>query len=512
MSVGKKVRRPKLYRNKFNLSHERRLSADMFYLYPVLVDDVIPGDIWRIGNEIVVRMNPLVAPIMHEINVFIHYYFVPNRLLWDQWEDYITGGRDGNFVAPEPRVPVISFSCGSLYDHLGFGDISNSSSTFLNVPLAYPLYAYNLIFNEYYRDPNLEDPVSLYFVDDTKPNSLHVRCWEKDYFTSMLPWQQRGDAPSIPITFEGTVPLNWGPFRSSPFDNSQVVQVYPGNVEIGATSVPATTLLSQWFDTARLDVSELNDVSYTFDVNDMRLMFQIQKYLERNARVGPRYVEQLRGRYGSSPTDDRLQRPEYIGGSKTPIIISEVLQTSETTINSPQGRMAGHGLSADRTYCGTYKCREHGVIMGIMSIMPKPMYMQGVDRVWLKSDKFDYPHPEFVNLSEQAVKQSEIYNLSDATDRIIGYQGRYDEYRWKRSTVHGLFRTTSFMSWHMARSFDDPPTLNLDLVRPNFSERDYLKRGLAVDSEDMFLITLGNKCHVTRSLPYMAEPGLIDHN
>lgn len=522
----KTVVRPKIRRNKFDLSHEKRLTADMFWLIPVLLDDCIPGDHWKIGNEVVVRMNPLVAPIMHEINLFVHYYFVPYRLLWDQWENFITGGQDGNFVADIPRFPNLHASLcesGSLWDYFGFNIMPSGgdfllSDMLIKFPVAFPLRAYNMIWNEFYRDPNLDSPVNIESYDSSNIDyvGLRLRCWEKDYFTSMLPWQQRGQTPGFPVHINDTSAefnMAWRSYQQTTIgSNYMSPSNYFGKylLEMSGTVAGSQDEINDVFN----DNVVRNSGYGEFDVSDLRLAFQIQKFLERNARVGYRYVEQLKAGYNAWPRDDRLQRPEYIGGSKTPIVISEVLQTSASVDGqTSQGNMAGHGLSADRTFVGSYRVQEHGLIMGIMSILPKPMYSQGIDRVWLKDTKYDFYRNEFAHLSEQAVYTEELYNYQPApVDRILGYQGRWDEHRFKRNSVHGKFLTDlDFQAWHMARKFASTPTLNSDLVRPNYNERQALKRCLAATTEPMFLISFGNKCHVTRGMPFMSTPGLVDH-
>jgi len=521
----KRTLRRAVRRNKFDLSHEKRLTADMFMLTPVLLDDCIPGDVWRIGNEIIIRMNPLVAPFMHEVNCYVHYYFVPYRLLWQDWEKFMTGGQDGKYTAELPRQTNGNRTESSLWDYFGFNVLSGSQTIAKN-PLVFPRRAYNFIYNNFYRDPNIMPEVDLDWTNDPTKD-LHVRCWEKDYFTSMLPWQQRGTAPSIDIQLlnaNAKAIFNQrmiqygdinGAYYSFGLDGGNGVPFrlvptgIPNNMsqnDINAANNTITNALNN-------NTINLSDVSTVgFDVKDIRMAFAVQRFLERNARGGARYVEFLKNQYNAFPRDDRLQRPEYIGGTKTPIIISEVLQTSSSDASTPQGNMAGHGLSADRTYAASYKVQEHGLIMGIMSIMPRTMYSQGIDRVWLKDSKYDFYFDVFANLSEQAVYVEELYNYGPSPiDRVIGYQGRYDEYRYKRNTVHGKFRT-DFEYWHLGRKFANHPTLNADLVRANDQERYDMKRIMAVPSEPMFLITFGNRCHVTRGMPYIAEPGLIDHN
>jgi len=501
----------------------------------------VPGDKWQVGNEIVLRMNPLVVPLMHEINVWVHYFFTPLRLVEKVWEDFITGGKDGDFVGELSKHETGDLTPGSLWDHLGYNTVADNDWTKLVVkPTAFARRAYNLTFNEYYRDQNVTDPVDLDWVNPATKD-LHVRSWEKDYFTSMLPWQQRGQAPALPLNImsnagravfseqmnriggglaPGAMPTFYygGLFLQasgpSPAGEGNRVGVYINqNTTEGITPAQNAAInnFRAFLNNNHIILDE--DAITTFDVSDLRIAFQVQKFLERNARTGARYVEFLKAHFPAWPRDDRLQRPEYIGGSKTPIVISEVLQTSQTSADSPQGNLAGHGISADRTFCGSYSVQEHGIIMGIMSIMPRTMYQQGIDRVWLQESRYDFYFPEFANLSEQAVMQPELFNLPGAQkEKVIGYQGRWDEYRYKRNTVHGLFRDDAyFSSWAIARKFGSPPTLNEDLIRPNAAERLAMKRFLAVPSEPAFVITFGNKCHVTRPMPYIAEPGLIDH-
>ena len=253
-----------------------------------------------------------------------------------------------------------------------------------------------------------------------------------------------------------------------------------------------------------VDLSEAT----TFNVSDLRLAFQIQKWMERNARAGVRYVEFLGAHFGVHPRDDRLQRPEYLGGSKNPVIISEVLQTSSTDTESPQGNLAGHGISVGQTFCASYFAQEFGLIMGIMSVMPKPAYQQGIDRQWLRQTRYDFYFPEFANLSEQAIERVELYasTVEAENKTIFGYQGRYDEMRVKRNMVCSLMRT-DFNYWHMGRIFSSAPALN-----ETFIDCDATKRIFAAPSEPGLIIDVGNRIRAIRPMPIQSEPGLIDHN
>jgi len=528
----------------FDLSYEKKLTCDFGQLIPIMCDEVVPGDRFTIGNEVVIRFQPLVAPILHEINCYVHYFFVPYRLLWDKWEDFITGGVKGDFEADLPLwIPGNvdeSVSKNSLWDYFGFPIIDDiRTSDIGQFPLDFPRRAYNFIWNEYYRDQNLqrqyrykEDQVTGVDIDKFRMNgegdsgSILFRNWEKDYFTSSLPWQQRGTAPALPIT--GVIPVDWN------------LPALPGgvNIPLGQT-VPVTGAFNDYYNnpgdavvrgnaTAGSHVAKLNrnqnagleqyssidlGEATTFNVADLRLAFQIQKWLERNARGGARYTEFLKAHFGVYPRDERLQRPEYIGGSKSPIIISEVLQTSRTDQGqSPQGNLAGHGITADRTFCGKYRATEYGLIMGIMSIMPRSAYQQGIDRQWLRKTKYDFYFREFANLSEQAIETREIYvtNNKDQNMKILGYQGRYDEMRVKRNMVVSEMRDT-FNYWHLGRVFSGPPLLNESFISLQNSLPS-LKRVFAVQNRPGIIVNFGNLIKAVRPMPIQAEPGLIDHN
>ena len=483
-------------RSVFDLSYEKKLTCDMAQLIPVMCDEVVPGDVFKIGNQAVVRFQPLVAPILHEINMYVHYFFVPYRILWDDWEDFISGGVDGQFADPIPEWDPTLTTEGSLWDFFGFPVGVDPNGAY---PLDFPRRAYNLVYNEYYRDENLQTEVAL--TNETILN----RAWEKDYFTSALPWQQRGTAPALPISGSTSAVFSSGMISAN--GGLMTVQYNSsagGNNLYGAGINPSNIK-------AALDrnVVDLSNAS-TFDIADLRLAFQIQKWMERNARAGVRYTEFLRAHFGVSPRDERLQRPEYIGGSKAPCIISEVLQTSSTDSTTPQGNLAGHGITVSDAYCGKYHAQEFGLIIGIMSIMPRSAYSQGIDKQWLRKTKYDFYFPEFANLSEQAILNAEICatgTLSHNQD-IFGYQGRYDEMRTKNSQIVSGMRTT-FDYWHLGRQFDtgSPPVLNEDFIKcvPR-------KDIFAVPSEPGLIVNFANIIKAFRPLPYMAVPGLIDHN
>ena len=474
-------------KSAFNLSYEKKFTCDFGQLIPVMCDEVVPGDFFKIGNQMVIRFQPLVAPILHEINVYVHYFFVPYRLLWDDWEDFITGGVTGDLTPTIPTwspTPTTGNALNSLWDYLGFptGIIPAGA-----LPLDFPRRAYNMVWNEYYRDETLQTEVAL------TNEAILLRNWAKDYFTSSLTSQQRGTAPALPIT--GTTHA-----------------VFSAGYVSGVASVTYDSINHAPASDARImlnnNVVDLSSAS-PLDIADLRIAFQIQKWMERNNRAGARYTEFLQAHFCVSPKDLRLQRPEYIGGSKAPVIVSEVLQTSSTDTESPQGNLAGHALTVSEAYCGKYHAEEYGLIIGLMSVMPKASYSQGINRQWLRRTKYDFYFPEFANLSEQAIERAEIYASAVEAENLtlFGFQGRYDEMRIKQNMIVSEMRDT-FDYWHCGRQFASAPLLNSSFVECNPSS---LKRIFASTDSPGLIVSFGNLIKAVRPLPIQAEPGLIDH-
>jgi hypothetical protein len=504
-------------RSVFDLSHVRKFDCDMGELVPILVEDVIPGDVWSINNEVVLRFHqPLFAPLLHEVNVFVHYFFVPYRILWDNgkvrfghdlestadfpgsWELFLSGGKNGTVTYSLPRTDVGSHTAQRCMDFLfGVRDIGGAL-TGIEQPVIWPLAAYARIFNEYYRNQTFQDEVA---PSSLGAETLFLRNWERDYFTSSLPWQQRGTAPALPVTgishavWDGAL-FDSGAGTETLTTTAPLVKLYGGSAggAVAARSV---------FNANDVDLSSAT----TFDISDLRLAFQLQRWLERNARAGVRYTEMLRSHFNVAPRDERLDRPEYIGGSKSPVIFSEVLQTGESG-TTPQGHLAGHGLAVNRQFCSRYRVQEFGLIMGIMSVMPRTAYQQGINRMWLKDTKYDYYWPEFAHLSERPIWSQEVYCESSAAAHnrdVFGYQGMYDEYRYRGSSVHGSLRST-LDYWHLGRQFASRPALNESFLQ-------------CIPRKDIYpaptlpgmLVNFGNDVRVARPMPVIADPGLLDH-
>lgn len=503
-------------RSVFDLSHEHVLTCDMGQLIPVLSMDMVPGDKFEVSTDLLVRFQPILAPIMHPVNAYIHTFFVPYRILWpkvdesgNDWESFISGGVDGLNAAVLPRwnVSASNHDVGSLWDYLGFPTWSaatNFSTQFPDAiaPVAFPLWAYQMIWREYYRDETLQA------VEPLSYETLRHRAWKKDYFASALPWQQRGTAPAFPVSGS----------TSAVFPSGIAVNS-AGGVAVNAVSstTPATNFLVNDANGAANTRLTLNnntvDLSsaVTFDVADLRYAVQLQRWLERNARAGVRYTEFLHSHFGVSPSDSRLQRPEYVGGVKMPVIVSEVLQTSASnTQPTPLATMAGHGISVDRQFQGKYVAPEYGIMMSILSVIPEAVYSQGMNREWLRQSRYDYYFPEFAHLSEQAILNQEIYLANDGQNQtIFGYQGRYDEYRQQRSQIHGLLKS-SLSFWTLARQFASRPHLNSSFVSMDAAADD-MKRIFAVPSQPGLVVHVGNRVRALRPMPEIGEPGLMDH-
>jgi len=502
-------------RSVFDLTYSKLLTCDMGQLIPIQCDEVVPGDIFEMGVQAVVRFQPLVAPILHEINLYTHTFFVPYRKLWeeagtDNWETFITGGADGDQAPTIPTWTPTTYDQGSLWDFLGFPPDVDPE---LARPIDFPRRAYNFILNSYYLDENLDTELLLSNED------IINRRWEKDYFTSALPWQQKGTAVALPLA--GNVPVQgigkntdtWeGGAQGTIYESGQTAPVsYAGASSINPGGANTDFYVRRAGSTSYPNITADLSLGTSVDISDLRLAFQIQKWMERNARSGNRYFEFLQSHFSvGGNLDSRLQRPEYIGGTKSPIIISEVVQQSETD-TTPQGNLAGHGITATNSYTGKYRVQEYGLIMTIMSVMPRSMYSQGIDRQWLRRTKFDFYFPEFMNLSEQAITQAEICAIDgSSTDNqnIFGYQGRYDELRTKNNMVVSQMRDT-FNYWHLGREFDPgtPPELNT-----SFIECVPRKDIFAAPSEPGLIISVANIIKAIRPLPVQAEPGLTDHH
>jgi hypothetical protein len=512
-------------RNVFNLSRENKFTCNMGQLIPVFADEALPGDKWKFKSDFVLRLAPMLAPMMHNVNAYVHYFKVPVRLLFDKWEQFITGGKDNNDATPPPMVDApadTGWPVGSLADFLGCPTgVKGLRSS------ALPFRAYAKIYNDWYRDENLIDelPMSTDEGTDTITNTaLQRRAWQKGYFTNSLPWPQRGDPVYLPLDQSAPVVSNGQSIQLFGLDAQGVRQVptlisgdagVTEDVIFGvATSGVPGTVVSKYaglkpngtlgFERSGLkaDLSQASAIT----VDALRSAIQLQLFGNLVGRAGYRYVEYLKAMFGVTSSDARLQRSEYLGGFKCPIMISEVLQTSATDQTSPQGNMSGHGIAAQSSRVFKTFFEEHCIVIGLLSIMPKAGYSQGLPRRWSRQTRYDYYVPVLAHLGQQAVLNKEIYAQgTEADDGIFGYQDRYDEYRQAEDEVHGQFRTTLDF-WTMNRTFDKLPGLNKDFVECNPT-----KRVFAVPSEDVCIVDMYHKVKAIRPLPKFGDPGFMDH-
>lgn len=499
------VNRPK--RNNFDLSHEVKMSGKGGYLYPCFNMEVIPGDTFSVSTEVFIRFAPMIAPVMHRMDCKIDFFFTPYRLLWNEWEDFITGGDDGTELPSFPRFQLTSTFIsnvgqkGHLSDYLGFPVGVSNDSEYIS---ALPFRAYQKIYNEFYRDQNVIDEVTEYNSSGIQgaliPQcSLRKRAWEKDYFTSCLPWPQKGTEVEIPLNItESSITYKNPAIANRPDVPETTSGALTARVSDGGIETPTGP-----FELQNIESIDATEVT----INELRRATKLQRWLERAARTGSRYIEQIYSHFGVRSSDARLQRPEYLGGGKVPVQISEVLATAQsseaTTPEIAVGEMAGHGVSAGYGIGFKRSFEEHGIILGILTVIPRTNYYQGINKFWQKFDKFDYFWPDFANLGEQEVYQKELYHSGSGNDTIFGYQQRYAEYKYKDSTVHGDFRDT-LNFWHQARQFTSAPTLSQTFLESEIDDRIFAVQ----DGTDYLWMQLYHKVNALRPIPLFSIPEL----
>lgn len=460
-------------RSKFSLSHYVLGSSNMGYVLPVGLVEVLPGDTVQHSLSIFMRLAPMLAPVMHPVICKIHHWYVPHRLVWDEFEDFITGGPDGLNVSVLPKITFSSgVAVGSLGDYLGLPTGFNGIQV-----SALPFRAYNLIYNEWYRDQDLEDPVVISLdsgPDSTTSTALLRGDWARDYFTTARPWPQKGPAVSVPVNSPAQGNITISPDGGFVFTNpvslggtGAVVNVETATggaqdrVGFSSDQIYANVTGNsglQYYTGLKAEFTGSGDIG-SVDINALREAMALQRFEEHRSMYGSRYVEYLRY-LGIKASDARLQRPEYLGGGSQTIQFSEVLQTAEGT--DPVGTLRGHGISAMRSNRYRRFIEEHGYIISVLLIRPKSIYQQGIARTWLRSVKEDFWQRELQHIGQQEVLTSELYGGSPG-DEVFGYQNRYDEYRSMQSRVSGEFRNT-LDYWHFSRIFSNKPTLNADFI------------------------------------------------
>lgn len=454
-------------RSKFSLSHNKLFSCDMGELIPAGVTEVLPGDTVQQATMALVRFSPLLAPVMHTTHAYISHWFVPHRLVWEDFEDFITG-----------------VSVGDLADYFGIPTGVNNIEV-----CALPFRAYALVWNEWYRDQDLETELTVDLTsgaDSTTSTSLQNTSWEKDYFTSARPWEQKGASVNVPIGTSAPVQAATSSTGSadslSILDSSGTLKKMDSgaaDLHLGGAGIVGNELF--------VDLSSATGVN----VNLLREAFALQRFKEARARFGSRYVEYLRY-LGVRSSDARLQRPEFLGGGRYPIQFSEVLQTAEGA--NPVGELRGHGIGVARSNRFRRFIEEHGYILSFIVVKPKTIYVNGLNRLWNRRVKEDFFQRELQHIGQQEVLNKEVYAAHTTPDGVFGYQDRYDEYRRAESLVCGEFRST-LNFWHFARSFSSDPALNSTFVKCVPTENPF-----AVPSEDTLYVMARHSIQARRLL------------
>lgn len=556
-----RVKAPRL--NRFHMPFEVKLTARMGELIPIYCKEVLPRDVFKVRTEMLVRAMPLIAPIMHRVNVYCYWFFVPNRLLCKGWEKFITGGDNGvSNGAPPPYFNYAHFTReqaekffakGTLCDYLGYPvptqaqldnwpiDVNKQVDNKLTRVSLLPINAYHLIYKEYFRDENVrgqgdvDDERGYHYMglapsDVLIANSsfdLRYKKWEKDYFTSALPWPQRG--PDVVLPMEGRYPVVVNPDNANPAILRQSSPPHGALTQGTAANnslYPTTNgfLMSNNKGQAILDpngslVVDMDDpVTQGPTIVNLRRASKLQAYYEAKARGGSRYSEYLLSIFGQKSSDARLQRPEYLGGGRFPIMVDDVLQTSASEANgSPQANMAGRGTGVNSMKSFTRRIPEHGFIIGLMSIVPKPTYQNGCDRQLTRLDPLDYYIPQLARIGEQAILNKELYMpFEDITgsgvpttndgEGVFGYTPRYAEYKYYQSTVHGDMRD-NLSFWHLGRRFSSPPKLNPGFITvfPHDGSRIFATQDTG---DDQFVIQIYHDVKALRPMPVYGTPML----
>uniref|UniRef100_A0AAU8AXZ7 Major capsid protein n=1 Tax=Dulem virus 189 TaxID=3145666 RepID=A0AAU8AXZ7_9VIRU len=555
-------------RSTFDRSSSLKTSFNVGDLVPFYLDEVLPGDTFKIKTSKVVRLQTLLTPMMDNIYLDTYYFFVPNRLTWNHWKEFNGENTESAWIpqteyeVPQITAPEGGWNVGTIADYFGLPTgVAGLSVSSL------PFRAYSLIVNEWFRDQNLQDPLVIplddatvegvntgTFVTDVAKGGLPFICAKyHDYFTSALPAPQKGPDVTIPVSAGANLPvvgngfnlalagassstgssirvggigslLNstaggssfYGTNGSEPAYGLVVGTAPPTNTSAlrGMLGVPTKEQLGD--DLSKSGLIAINDGAVSMaTINQLRLAFQIQKMYERDARGGTRYIEILKSHFGVTSPDARLQRPEYLGGNRVPISINQVIQQSSSTSSSPQGNVAGQSLTTDSHYDFTKSFTEHGFVIGLMVARYDHTYQQGIDRMWSRKDRFDYYWPVFANIGEQAIKNKEIYaqgNVKD--DEVFGYQEAWADYRYKPNRVTGEMRSSYAQSldvWHLGDDYSALPSLSDSWIREDKTNVDRVLAVTSSVSNQLFAdVFVSNR--TTRPMPMYSIPGLIDHH
>jgi hypothetical protein len=473
-----------------------------------MVEETLPGDTFNVNMTAFARMATPIFPIMDNVYMDTHFFAVPVRLIWDNWKKFngeqVDPGDSIDYTVPTMTAPGAGYSNQTLHDYFGIptlvGNLEHNSLWHR---------AYNLIYNEWFRDQNLQDSVIVDKGDgpDTYTNyTLLKRGKRHDYFTSCLPWPQKGDAVNLPLGTTAQIATDVTTGTDLGVYSTQYSQFYKLGFGAGTKlEIDGTGAVEA--DRLYADLSTATSAT----INQLREAFQIQKLLERDARGGTRYTEIVKSHFGVTSPDARLQRPEYLGGGSTPVNVTPIEQTSSTDATSPQGNLAAMATASITNHGFTKSFTEHCVILGLVSVRADLTYQQGLNRCFSRQTRYDFYWPALSHIGEQAVLNKEIYADGSAADEnVFGYQERYAEYRYKPSMITGKFRSNDAQSldaWHLSQEFSSLPGLNSTFIEENPP----LDRVIAVPSEPHFIFDSYISMKCARPMPVYSVPGKIDH-
>ena len=520
------VPRADIPRSRFSMQKTLKTTFDSGLIVPIMCEEVLPGDTFNVNVTMFGRLATPIFPVMDNLHLDSFFFFVPNRLVWTNWVKFM-GDQENpadsiSYTIPQQVSPAGGYAIGSLQDYLGLPTVGQVTAGATVSHSALPTRAYNLIYNQWFRDENLQNSRVVDKGDGPDASAstnyaIQRRGKRHDYFTSALPWPQKGGtAVSLPLGTSAPVVSNGITPKFSGTNATNVGLAGDSVAGLFLTGRPNTANNPLIFGNQSGLYADLSTATAA-TINQLRQSFQIQKLLERDARGGTRYTEILRSHFGVTSPDARLQRPEYLGGGSTPISISPIAQTTGTGISgqtTPQGNLAAMGVYHAHNHGFTQSFVEHGYVIGVIAVRADLTYQQGLRRHWSRSTRYDYYFPAFAMLGEQAVLNKEIYVTGGSSDTdVFGYQERWAEYRYNPSEITGLFRSTAAGTidpWHYAQKFTSLPTLNSTFIQ----DTPPLARNLAVGASangQQFLLDAFFNITAARPLPMYSVPGLIDH-